>query len=249
MKTKDISSVIPANADILSRIPIGGFIKQSLVDYHGNISSVIFTSGCNFRCIYCHNPGLVIPERIKENGLIDLSEIVLWIDKNRKLLDAVVITGGEPTIHNALPLLIRDFKTSGLKVKLDTNGTNPEMIEQLINENLLDYIAMDIKTIMQIEAYRKIAGENISAMHIDNIKRSIELLSTAGTLKSEFRLTLLDDYHTIDTIKEIAESLKGNLYLQNFRPVSGETNEKLKPFKGFEDLGKNKHLKGRIILR
>ncbi|MDP4206306.1 MAG: anaerobic ribonucleoside-triphosphate reductase activating protein, partial [Bacteroidota bacterium] len=119
---------------------IGGFLKHTLTDYPGKIASIVFTKGCNFRCPYCHNPQLI------ENSDDELSpEIVLqYICKNKDLLDGVVITGGEPTLHRGLKTFILKVREIGLSVKLDTNGTHPEVLKDLMRDHLIDYIAMDI---------------------------------------------------------------------------------------------------------
>jgi pyruvate formate lyase activating enzyme len=122
---------------------IGGFIKQSLIDYPGKIASVIFTAGCNLRCPYCHNPELV---DLNENtSLLDQNEILTYIKDNAVLLDAVVITGGEPLMHPDVFDFIHKIKNLGLLVKIDTNGTNPEALKKIIDEKLVDFIAMDVK--------------------------------------------------------------------------------------------------------
>ncbi len=198
---------------------IGGFLKQSFIDFPGNIASVVFTSGCNFRCFYCHNPDLVLPERIKENRLIEEPDIFDYLSKNKLLLDAVVITGGEPTIHRNLPNFIKKIKELNLLVKLDTNGTNPEMVKYLIDKKLINYIAMDVKSALEINNYKAIVGEQFNVMELDRVKESINLIKKTG-LKFEFRTTLVKPYHSLETIKEISKGLMGNYYLQQYRPLN-----------------------------
>ncbi len=193
-------------------LPIGGFQKQSLVDFPGHISSIVFTSGCNMRCNYCHNPELVVPEQIKTTEQKDTGEILEWIHNNKLLLDAVVITGGEPTLHQSLVPFIRQIKEFGLKVKLDTNGTNPLLLKRLINDQLIDYVAMDIKAPLVIPKYKTVVGGHFSDAMMENVKQSIHIL-TNGTIAFEFRTTLdasLDD----EDIKNIICSIKGTYYLQ-----------------------------------
>ena len=126
---------------------LGGLQKNSLIDYPGKVSCVLFTSGCNFRCPYCHNPSLVVSvekgkkEHIEEKAAMD------FLHRRRGLLDGVVISGGEPTLHGDLFGLCRKIKQMGYPIKLDTNGSRPEMLTALIGEDLVDYIAMDIKTL------------------------------------------------------------------------------------------------------
>lgn len=191
---------------------IAGFQRSSLIDYPAELSAIIFTQGCNFRCPYCHNPELVDP-KLFEKPLVE-KEILDFLDKRKKQLDAVVITGGEPTIHNNLPDFIQKIKEMGYKVKLDTNGSNPEMLELLIKKKLVDYIAMDIKA--PLDKYPKITKVKID---IDKIKKSIGLIKDSS-LKHEFRTTVVKSLLSFDDIAEIAKSIKGvDLYIvQKFVP-------------------------------
>jgi pyruvate formate lyase activating enzyme len=133
---------------------IGGLQKFSLLDYPGKISAVVFTQGCNFRCPYCHNPELVDPERFQE--CIPEDEIFAFLETRRGKLEAVTVTGGEPTIQNGLSSFVRRIKDMGFMVKLDTNGSRPEVLEELIRHKLIDYIAMDIKA--PLEKYEAVTG-------------------------------------------------------------------------------------------
>ncbi len=123
-------------------VVINGMQKTSLIDYPGKIVTTIFFGNCNFRCPYCHNSDLVFNKDLQQ---IDESVLLEYLDKRRGMLDGICITGGEPTLHSDLPDLIRHVKERGFLVKLDSNGTNPRMLEELFAENLVDYIAMDIK--------------------------------------------------------------------------------------------------------
>ena len=114
------------------RIRIGGLVKQSFVDWDGVLSAVVFTKGCNFRCSYCHNPALVVPALMRERPDVAESEVFDYLARRRGWLDGVVVTGGEPTLHAGLPAFLERVKALGYRVKLDTNGTNPEMLRQLI---------------------------------------------------------------------------------------------------------------------
>ncbi|MGD2034102.1 MAG: anaerobic ribonucleoside-triphosphate reductase activating protein [Bacteroidales bacterium] len=218
-------------------LPVGGFLEQSLIDYPGNISAVVFTQGCNLRCEYCHNPGLVFPDKFQRSGRTDIKYILSWIRDNKELLDAVVVTGGEPTIHDFLPGFISRIRNLGLKVKLDTNGTNSEMLENLIIGKQVDYIAMDIKAPLNLSSYREVAGNSMNRSLIGKIKRSVDLIIRSG-IDYEFRTTLLGNYHTTDSIKEIAAVLSGKLYLQNFQYSEGIMRKDLIPFPGFDKLGR-----------
>ncbi len=194
-------------------IPIGGFHKQSLIDYPGHISSVVFTRGCNFRCNYCHNYQLIDPVFIDDFPAFSGNDIFNWIDKNKLLLDAVVVTGGEPTLHTDLPDFIREIKSFGLKIKLDTNGTNPEMLQSLLNETLLDYIAMDIKAPLVLEKYQKVVGEEFSEIQLRKVKLSVQMLNET-LVNCEFRTTF-DESLCLEDLASIVGSIKCKYFIQN----------------------------------
>lgn len=185
-----------------------GIEKLSLVDFDGYISCTLFTGGCNYRCPFCHNSPL-----IKEQPLLDMDEIVQYLTSRKKMLDAVVITGGEPTLHQELPLYIKQIKDLGFIIKLDTNGTNPKMLKVLIDNKLIDYVAMDIKT--SSNCYSLVTG--VVNPFTDKVKESINILKESN-INYEFRTTLVKEYHTIDTIKEMKELVNGSkkLFLQKF---------------------------------
>ncbi len=190
---------------------LGGFIKQSFSDYPGKISSVIFTKGCNFYCKYCHNPDLV---RLT-GANIDSNNVIEWIYSNRGLLGGVVISGGEPTIQNNLYSFITKLKSFGLDIKLDTNGTNPDVVESLIRDKLIDYIAVDIKAPLELSRYRDIVGDNFCNRCIDNIKETINIIEHYN-INYEFRTTLLKPFHTANDIRSITDDIHGNYYIQKF---------------------------------
>jgi pyruvate formate lyase activating enzyme len=179
---------------------IQGFQKTSLIDYPKNICSVIFLPGCNFRCGYCHNPELVIDE-----GLNEVMEgwLLNKVEERKGLVDSVCITGGEPTLHKDLPEFIKKLKDKGLKVKLDTNGSNPEMLKQLIKDKFIDFIAMDVKNVF--EKYENTINSKISS---DVIKESIKTVIRSG-LEHEFRTTVLPILHKKEDIVKIAKSVAG----------------------------------------
>ena len=129
---------------------IGAFLKQSLIDWEGRVSAVIFTKGCNFRCGYCHNPYLVLPELLRQTQDIEEHEVLDFLDRRKNWLDGVVISGGEPTLHEDLIPFIQKIKALGLPVKLDTNGSHPEVLEQLIGGKWIDAVAMDIKSALSL---------------------------------------------------------------------------------------------------
>ena len=187
---------------------IAGIQKLSLVDFDGHISSTIFTSGCNFACTFCHNSSL-IPN---SNDLINECDILNYLQKRKNMLDSVCITGGEPTLHKDLPEFIFKIKEMGYLVKLDTNGTNPEMVKYLVENKLIDYIAMDIKN--DIDKYTPIIGLQTNER---NIKKSIEYIMSCG-IDYEFRTTLINEYHTLDDMIKIGKLIKNanKYFLQKF---------------------------------
>ncbi len=194
---------------------IGGFQKLSMIDYPGKLSSVIFTMGCNFRCPFCHNMDLV------ERKLPSIPEqdILSYLEKSKDLIEGVVITGGEPTIQKDLADFIKKLKNKGLYVKLDTNGTNPSVIEKLIKEGLVDFISMDVKAPLEKDKYSSCSGVNLSENMINSIKKSIELISSSG-IEHEFRTTFVPKIMDEEDVLKIAESLPKNskYVIQQFVP-------------------------------
>ncbi|HRY52323.1 MAG TPA: anaerobic ribonucleoside-triphosphate reductase activating protein [Candidatus Portnoybacteria bacterium] len=192
----------------------GGIQKLTLIDYPGKVAATIFTVGCNFLCPYCHNPELVDPKKIKEQERLSEEEILKFLATRQGLLEAVCITGGEPTIFSDLPEFIKKIKDMGFLVKLDSNGSNPQMLEKLLADKLVDFIAMDIKA--PLEKYKKVAGERVS---LENIQRSTELVRTAPDY--EFRTTILPALHSKKDVLSIGRWLQGSkkYYLQQFKPT------------------------------
>jgi pyruvate formate lyase activating enzyme len=172
---------------------IGGFIKSSLVDYPGKVAAVIFTQGCNFRCPYCHNPQLVFPELF--TGAISFEYIRDFLEGRRELLDGVVFCGGEPTLQDDLPEIIREIRSLGYTVKLDTNGSNPDVLAEALP--YLDYVAMDIKA--PFDQYSRICGVPVDDYEI---RRSMLLIRAAG-IQYEFRTTFHPEFMPIEKNKEI----------------------------------------------
>lgn len=189
-----------------------GIEKLSLVDYDGKVSCTLFTSGCNFRCSFCHNGDLVV--NTQNNVPIDDEEIFYYLEKRKKQLDAVVITGGEPTLMVNLEENIQKIKQLGYLVKLDTNGSNYECLKKLIDKGLVDYVAMDIKN--SIDDYFNIIGVSNQNL-LENVKKSIELLKQ-NVIDYEFRTTLVNEFHNEKNIEEIGKLLQGakKIYLQKF---------------------------------
>ncbi len=197
-------------------IKLSGIQKTSLIDFPDNIATTVFTQGCNFRCPYCHNPQLL--PRENENGqYIDSQSVIEFLVSRKHLLDGICITGGEPALQEGLISFIEKIKAHGFKVKLDTNGSFPLKLKYLLENNLLDYVAMDIKH--TVTGYRELIPSN-SAKFIEGIKESIKLLLKADEIDYEFRTTVVPGLHTDEDIREIANLIKGArlYYLQNFRP-------------------------------
>lgn len=189
---------------------IGGFQKFSLLDYPGKICAIVFTQGCNFKCPYCHNPELidfcVVPSKA--------SDIIDFLKTRQGKLDAVVITGGEPTLQSDLKDFILKIKELNYLVKLDTNGTNPSLVEALLEQKLLDYVAMDIKS--PLEKYPMTVSNNID---LKKIRQSIDMIMKSG-VDYEFRTTVVREMITTDDFEQIGELIKGakRYYLQKFVP-------------------------------
>lgn len=188
-------------------------ILTSFLDYPGSIASVVFTVGCNFRCPYCHNPDLVL-ERVRT---VNEQEVLQEIFK-RKITQRVVISGGEPTIHRELPNFVGVLKEKGYLVKLDTNGSNPELIEELLGENLLDYVALDIKSSPKRFGEISGLGEQKVRETFEKILRTLELLRNSR-IQYEVRTTFVPGLMDESDLREI-KKIVGNSpwYVQRFRP-------------------------------
>jgi pyruvate formate lyase activating enzyme len=185
----------------LDIMKIGGFQKVSLIDYPGRISAVVFTQGCNFRCPFCHNPELVDPERFE--GLIPEPEILTFLEKRKGRLDAVVVTGGEPTLQPELiPFIIR-LKAMGYRIKLDTNGALPDVLEEMLSRKLLDYVAMDIKA--PLERYGEVTKTKTDGQRI---LKSISLIMGSG-VDYEFRTTAVKSLLGPGDLEEIGRLVPG----------------------------------------
>ena len=197
-----------------------GLLKQSLVDYPGKICSVLFTEGCNFRCGFCQNKNLVEPALFHLNNHLDEDSILAFLEKRKNFIEAITITGGEPTLHPELLSFISKVKNLGFAVKLDTNGTNPKMLESLIKKGLIDYVAMDIKAPLDYQKYKDLTGNIISSAMFSDILHSLKLILDAPeSIFKEFRTTLIKEKHPLEDITDIAEAIKGchRYALQSFR--------------------------------
>ena len=233
---------------------IGDLQKFSLLDYPGKLSAIVFTQGCNFRCQFCYNPMLVWPvkpsgakatedkgsklkyaqefarenerelEPQKTHPIINQDDFFVFLETRRGKLDAVVITGGEPCLQKDLPRFIRQIKELGYLVKLDTNGSHPEVLAKLIKEKLINYIAMDLKA--PENKYEAVTGIEAD---FKNIKKSVKIIMASG-LPYEFRTTMVPDLLDKDDISEMGKIISGAdlWYLQNFKSQSDLVNQEFK---------------------
>ncbi len=194
---------------------LSGITKLTLLDFPEKTACIVFTAGCNFRCGYCHNPEFVLPERLKEieKGFIPEDVFFRFLERRKSLLQGVVVTGGEPTLHPDLEEFIAKIRAMGYEVKLDTNGNRPDVLRRLIENGLVQYVAMDFKT--SFGCYPTLSGLGASAAAVEE---SFHLLKE-GTLPYEFRTTLVREIHTEEVLEEMKLSLKGvsRYFLQPFR--------------------------------
>lgn len=214
---------------------IAGVQKVTLLDYPGKVACEIFTQGCNFECPFCQNSSLI---PITNTGEFSEEEIFEYLNLRKNILDGVVITGGEPTVQKDLKGFIKKIKDLGLLVKLDTNGGNPKVLQELIDEELVDYVAMDIKNIFN--KYNITSGKKIN---LDNIKKSIEILK-ASKIDYEFRTTIIKEMHSLDDIISICKLVgDAKYYLQNFEDSENVIDHSLHGFSREELLFIDKYLK------
>lgn len=229
---------------------IKGFIKNSFLDWDGKIASMIFTGGCNFLCPFCHNKNLVLNSDLDEK--LDKNEIFEYLIENSKWIDGIVISGGEPTIHKDLIPFIKEIKAKNFLVKLDTNGYNPDVLEILLKDKLIDYVAMDIKTALIDEKYKKATGlEDKKFFDIKKILKSIELIAYEKLKNKnfdfEFRTTICPVFVNNDDLINIADFIKdlnSKWYWQNFRKLGDLLDDSLLLIKPYtigqlEDFRKN----------
>jgi len=197
-----------------------GIKKLSLLDYPGKVACILFTNKCNFYCPFCHNGLTLLPS----NDFLPFEDILTFLKSRKGVLDGVVITGGEPTLLPDLIERISDIKKLGYLVKLDTNGSHPEVVKRLLDLKLIDYIAMDIKN--SLENYSNTIGK--VSLSLDTIKESINLIKTSG-IEYEFRTTLVKEFHDEQSISDMAKLLKGSkaLFLQKFVVSDGVINKNL----------------------
>lgn len=192
---------------------LGGFQRLTLIDYPGKVASTVFTVGCNFRCPFCHNPELVLSSQFADNSGLE-KDFFKFLKTRKGKIDAICITGGEPTIQKDLEGFIKKIKKLGFLVKLDTNGMRPDVLKKLFDLKLLDFVAMDVKN--QLKRYNKTIG----AKNLDKarIKLSADLIKNSG-IPYEFRTTVVPGIHQMEDFVEIAKWLQGarSYYLQEYR--------------------------------
>ncbi len=178
---------------------IGGLQKMTLLDFPGKVACIVFTKGCNFQCPYCHNSELI---EFGEGAYTD-QDIWKYLEKRAKMLEGVCITGGEPLLQPDIEAFIRGIKIRGMAVKLDTNGSNPEMLEKLISGNLLDYVAMDVKN--SPDKYKLTTNSDVDIRLIDE---SIKIL-LKGKVEYEFRTTVVKEFHQVEDFLKIGQWIEG----------------------------------------
>ena len=188
---------------------IVGIDKLSLLDYEDKVSVVLFSKNCNFRCPFCHNGDSVLNAQEE----LDFNEILAFLKTRVGLVDAVVFSGGEPTLEEDLEVKIKAVKSLGFDIKLDTNGTNPELLEKLLDDKVVDYVAMDIKNSPSL--YAETSG--VKSLNLDKIKKSISIIMSKAP-DYEFRTTLVKEFHERMDYDSFFELIKGakKLYLQKF---------------------------------
>ena len=198
-----------------------GLQKLTLLDFPGKVACIVFTIGCNYRCPFCHNSGIIGSD---SDYTTDEEEIIKFLEKRKGILEGVCISGGEPLMHKETMDFIKRVKELGYSVKLDTNGTYPERLKELVNGGYVDYVAMDIKN--SIDKYPVTTGcENA---HTDNVRESIGFLLSSGC-DYEFRTTLVKELHTEEDMHKIGEEIRGakKYFLQNFVLSDGVLDKKL----------------------
>ena len=196
------------------KFAIKGFDQMSLVDWDGMVATTLYVSGCNFRCPYCHNSGLVLfPDEFTS---VSVDQVLSYIAEHNDFLDGVVITGGEPLMHGDIGELASLIHDAGVDVKVDTNGSFPEHLESLIDDELIDYVAMDVKAPLDFDSYSRSAGIN-DRRTLERVRDSIDLL-LEGRVDYEFRTTVVPALHRASDLELIADQIKGarKFVIQNF---------------------------------
>ena len=182
---------------------IAGFIKTTLLDWDGMVACTVYLAGCNLRCPYCHNKAIVVNADGAE--AIDENSVLTYIENNSDFIDGVVVSGGEPLINKDLGKFLKKIKALGVKVKMDTNGMFPEMLDDLMGAGLVDMVAMDVKSSLSGDRYNAVAGADAD---IDAVKRSIRMIIDSG-IDHEFRTTAVPVYVKEKDIEDICKNIKG----------------------------------------
>ena len=195
-------------------LEIYGLQKFSLVEWPGKMAAIIFTGGCNFRCHFCHNPGLVT--ELDKTPIYPWEEVTKFLDKKVGWIDAIMITGGEPTIHPELPKFLEMIKEKGYLVGLATNGTNPKMLKELVEKKIIDKINMDVKSTPS----KYSLATNSREENLENVKKSIDFL-LKNKVDYEFKITVVPEIVNKEDIPQIGNLIKGakKVTLQQFRPL------------------------------
>lgn len=203
---------------------IMGLQKTTLLDYPGLVGTTIFLAGCNMRCPFCHNTNLI--DNNTSSPEYSMEEVINFLKKRQGIIEGVCITGGEPTLNPDLHDFIQSIRSLGYKIKLDTNGSNPSVLKSLINEDLLDYVAMDIKS--SLEAYPLLCG--LSSFDTSSIVKAIDILNSSS-IDHEYRTTVIKQYHTKEIMGDIGKLLKGSnkYYLQSFKDSDFVPDHSLSP--------------------
>lgn len=201
---------------------LGGLQKLTLIDYPSKVAATVFTVGCNFRCPFCHNPELVLSSEKFERGSLSEEDFFQFLEKRKGKLDGVCVTGGEPTVQKDILSFLKKIKDLGFFVKLDSNGTNPKVLEEAFDKKLVDFIAMDVKS--SLENYHKACGVNFD---LDKIKASVKLIRSSG-VAYEFRTTVVPGIHVKEDFESMGIWLDGidDFALQEYRDEGKILNEK-----------------------
>ena len=191
---------------------ISGLQKLTLLDYPGQVACTVFTGGCNFRCPFCHNASLVLPEQLVQDT--DEEQVLSFLKKRVGVLDGVAVTGGEPLLHKDIGAFLSRIKALGYRIKLDTNGSFPELLMELVRDGLVDRVAMDIKNAPEL--YARTVG--LDKLELAPIERSKDFLLT-GAVDYEFRTTVVKGLHSLESLREAARWIQGakEYYLQQFK--------------------------------
>lgn len=223
------------------KLRIAGIQKLSLVDYPGKTACTLFMSGCNFRCPFCHNSELADEDT---EDIMSFQDLMSFLEDRKRVLDGVVISGGEPTLNpNLLPIL-KSIKDLGYSIKLDTNGYLPQVLSRVIDSHTVDYIAMDIKG--SPRKYELITGTYF--LYLTHLKQSIHLIMDSG-IEYEFRTTFIDQFHDEQDVEDMASWIEGakNYYLQSFTdrdtvPMKGLTAPSMEKLKRYQEIFKAHHI-------